>query len=152
MNTTRPAETLNMYNNSERDDLNIRFDHLYLISLQVPNRQTARYQQLEPANEMLKGLQAQSSSGFVDLDLLPESLRRDSSRHLSICDNTSTLALKRGMSAEDIQLIKKIIAEFEEIYGVDTARRNDAPYPFRGSTLVPVHWSYQTLFDFVLTR
>jgi hypothetical protein len=144
-----------MYNNSECDDLNIRLD-LYLTNLKVPttgqSRQTARYQQLEPTKEMLEGLQAQPSSGFVDLDLLRESLKQDNSRHLNICDNTSTLALKRGMRVEDIQLIKKIIVEFEEIYGVEMARRNNAPCPFRGSTLVPVHWPYQTFFDFVITR
>jgi hypothetical protein len=56
------------------------------------------------------------------------------------------------MNAGDIQLIENIIAEFEGIYGVEMARQNDAPYPFRGSTLVPEYWSYQTFFDFVLTR
>jgi hypothetical protein len=58
------------------------------------------------------------------------------------------------MSAEDIQLIKKIVVdenEFEEIYGVEMARQNDTPCPLRGSTLVPVHWSYPTFFDFAIT-
>jgi hypothetical protein len=56
------------------------------------------------------------------------------------------------MNAGDIQLIERIIAEFEGMYGVEMARQNGTPYPFQGSTLVPENWSYQTLFDFVLTR
>jgi hypothetical protein len=56
---------------------------------------------------------------------------------------------KLELDNDDILLIEKIIHEWEEKYGVQLTRVNRAPYPFRGTTLVPPNWPWAILACFV---